>query len=605
MSHTDTLTAGERAALLRDVHDRANTTFGEHFDFGERCYATLYSAEGAGDVDTLRDELLGLRSSTVKLPVSYLEVCDSVLSMARERAKWPVVPLSSIDTHGEAGVLDALEDLGFLRRANDLVVLEPVTWLSRLMVALLHPHHGVGRAAVAAANADSLAEHLESLVLTAEVAYESINKRGKVVDHADRESPLPLLSQFDMCFELTPGRFVFPTLLQRARSLPRWLAGSFGVAVPLVARRFECVRSEDVVPSTLATLLMMRVATSMPKDAGGFKPVFFGRGTVVVSCGPVGTVGVRASDDDRAIDVFALGEHCLALLGTALVHLASIVHGNYFSLALSKHSLTRITDADRVDPTLVEIQHPFFGPCRRDVLAGRLRMVAMTREWLACEYERAGWAPTSIPPWPYWEDRGDILDEVESTYPSDRHGVDPPTDPLRDPHMWGVSLDTLQSVVDEARQMAMDLEEDFSMWTMRDINKHIVKPLCARTGTSLAVHRSPDGRGLRAEVFVSHAWAEPFEQFAQSVFNAYSRRMRKPTLWICTFALIRSDDRAVIERQIGPRGAPLEESPFVRALKQASEILVVRNRVRDLYTRLWCVCEVYVLSSMLIFVTYQ
>jgi hypothetical protein len=137
VSHTDALTASERTALLQEVHDRVLATFGEHFDFGERCYATLYSAAaGSSDVDALRDELLRLRRCTaVALPTSYLEVCDDVLKMARERRRWPVVPLSLIDTRGERGVLAALEDLGFLRRADDLVILEPVTWLSHMMAA--------------------------------------------------------------------------------------------------------------------------------------------------------------------------------------------------------------------------------------------------------------------------------------------------------------------------------------------------------------------------------------------------------------------------------------------------------------------------------------
>jgi hypothetical protein len=53
---------------------------------------------------------------------------------------------------------------------------------------------------------------------------------------------------------------------------------------------------------------------------------------------------------------------------------------------------------------------------------------------------------------------------------------------------------------------------------MVDVNNHIVKPLCAREGVSLAVHHSPTG--LVADVFVSHAWGEPFKQFCESVFEA-------------------------------------------------------------------------------------
>jgi hypothetical protein len=95
-----------------------------------------------------------------------------------------------------------------------------------------------------------------------------------------------------------------------------------------------------------------------------------------VSCVPAGTVGVRLSDDDRAIDVFALGEHRCALLGAATAHLAVIVEANYRGLKLCKHALARVTDADRADPTLAEVQHPFLGPCRVDAL------VTTLPEWL-------------------------------------------------------------------------------------------------------------------------------------------------------------------------------------------------------------------------------
>ena len=126
---------------------------------------------------------------------------------------------------------------------------------------------------------------------------------------------------------------------------------------------------------------------------------------------------------------------------------------------------------------------------------------------------------------------------------------------------------------------------------MDDVNNHVIKPLCARHGTSYALQQSPGG--LHAQVFVSHAWKEPFQQFTRSIFETYETSPTKPTLWICTFALVQSDDEDFIASQIGNADEELRSTPFARALEQANELLVVRNNVIDLYTRLWCVCELF------------
>lgn len=66
--------------------------------------------------------------------------------------------------------------------------------------------------------------------------------------------------------------------------------------------------------------------------------------------------------------------------------------------------------------------------------------------------------------------------------------------------------------------------------------------------------------------------------------------MTKPNLWICAFALNQCNWHTV-EAQVGSGDSPLANSPFVKALEQALTFVVVRNSVTDLYSRLWCVCE--------------
>jgi hypothetical protein len=142
VTHLDEMVIDERAELLRVVHAHVVTVFGDQFCVGDRCYATDYTAAGGGDVDIIRAELRRLRHIGVPrrpLPAQYQAVCDQVLTLARVTPRWPVVREDAIDTHGDASILPCLEDLGFVQRAGPDLILEPVTWLSRVMSAFIHP----------------------------------------------------------------------------------------------------------------------------------------------------------------------------------------------------------------------------------------------------------------------------------------------------------------------------------------------------------------------------------------------------------------------------------------------------------------------------------
>mmetsp|Transcript_29808 Transcript_29808/g.45696 ORF Transcript_29808/g.45696 Transcript_29808/m.45696 type:complete len:730 (-) Transcript_29808:93-2282(-) len=130
----------------------------------------------------------------------------------------------------------------------------------------------------------------------------------------------------------------------------------------------------------------------------------------------------------------------------------------------------------------------------------------------------------------------------------------------------------------------------YSTMTMRDINEQIIAPSCERKGMPLALQLNP--RGCKVDAFVTHSWDEPFSDFVESiekVFHTWAGT--KPNLWICSFALLQGDD-ATIDQQLGATtDSPLEESPFIKALEKASSFVVVRNATTDIYSRIWCVCE--------------
>ena len=320
VTHTDELLPERRQVLLLELHDHAKIKFGDRVSFGLRCYATVYAAEDGGDLDGdagLLAELRRLRTMPVHqtqrmLPATYQAVCTDAIRLARDLGDWPLVPITSIDTRGEDGsiLFAALEDLGFLRRVGDNdVVVGPVEWLSKLMAAFLDPRDGLAHrmGSTAEATAKGHSEHIAAVLVRAEEACHMVNLRRKIVAAEHAHEVLPLLAQFDICFcPFRDGeygwRYVFPVLLPRIDAAPEWLAavlsGSFD------GRRYKCVRPEDLVPSTLASLLMQRL---FYLDTGRGQPVFLGCGTAVVKFDEASFAGVHLTDDDRAIDVFAFG----------------------------------------------------------------------------------------------------------------------------------------------------------------------------------------------------------------------------------------------------------------------------------------------------------
>jgi len=159
------------------------------------------------------------------------------------------------------------------------------------------------------------------------------------------------------------------------------------------------------------------------------------------------------------------------------------------------------------------------------------------------------------------------------------------------PSRWCISYDQLLEVDKEARQMFGTFR--YKTKTMHDIVECIIMPKCKETGKSYARYLNPEG--LPIESFVTHAWNGFFEHFVRSIVEIYKTRVKKPNLWICAFALFQSKDRASIQKQIGNS---LEEAPFVRALKEASEYCVIRNSTIDIYSRIWCVCELMHASKL-------
>merc|ERR1740136_128015 len=131
-------------------------------------------------------------------------------------------------------------------------------------------------------------------------------------------------------------------------------------------------------------------------------------------------------------------------------------------------------------------------------------------------------------------------------------------------------------------------KEDFESKTMRHVNDKLIIPVCRKEKKSYAL--STNECGLKTDVFVSHSWDERFGDFVECIKQAYENKLRKPNLWICAFGLLQGDFEE-IKSQLGAGNGALDQSPFVRALKGASNYLVVRNCTTNLCARIWCILE--------------
>jgi len=119
----------------------------------------------------------------------------------------------------------------------------------------------------------------------------------------------------------------------------------------------------------------------------------------------------------------------------------------------------------------------------------------------------------------------------------------------------------------------------------------IVRPDCAKHDKCYA-HIVNDEELLHVSVFISHCWAENFDMFCDAVCETFRYWPVKPNLWICATALFQTTDPAKVALQVGTGRDP-RKAPFSRALMSAEKVLIVRNDVVDLYSRIWCCWELF------------
>ena len=98
---------------------------------------------------------------------------------------------------------------------------------------------------------------------------------------------------------------------------------------------------------------------------------------------------------------------------------------------------------------------------------------------------------------------------------------------------------------------------------------------------------------LRAAIMVSHAWDERFYEF----FVALKNSGFQGPFWVCALAIYQNEDipRVTIAEQLGKDP---QHGPFATVLRQAECMVAIITAQCDIYTRMWCVYEMFIALSL-------
>lgn len=123
-----------------------------------------------------------------------------------------------------------------------------------------------------------------------------------------------------------------------------------------------------------------------------------------------------------------------------------------------------------------------------------------------------------------------------------------------------------------------------------DVVRDIIRPQTETqaAGVSYALHLNPDG--MRASTFVSHAWAAGFKHSCENIIA----ENLADGIWLCYCANPQFWDNEDLDSLLG---ANPFHSPFAIALNHAPQVIVMRNDRLNLYSRLWCVFELFLANE--------
>lgn len=150
--------------------------------------------------------------------------------------------------------------------------------------------------------------------------------------------------------------------------------------------------------------------------------------------------------------------------------------------------------------------------------------------------------------------------------------------------MWGITLQQLGDIKSDP-----SYNENMSMY---DVVNTIIKPKTEGTGMGYSLYLNQE-EPLRAKVMVSHAWGENFNQF----YHTLQQSGNEGPFWVCAMSICQNNDieDVTIEKQLGPDP---HYGPFATVLRQADSMIAIMTKSCDIYTRLWCVYEIFTAISL-------
>eukprot|EP00933_Yihiella_yeosuensis_P038170 TRINITY_DN3211_c0_g2_i1.p1 TRINITY_DN3211_c0_g2~~TRINITY_DN3211_c0_g2_i1.p1 ORF type:complete len:585 (+),score=72.77 TRINITY_DN3211_c0_g2_i1:42-1796(+) len=128
----------------------------------------------------------------------------------------------------------------------------------------------------------------------------------------------------------------------------------------------------------------------------------------------------------------------------------------------------------------------------------------------------------------------------------------------------------------------------------RDMIQEVIIPSTAHLVNRGYARVLNEAELIPGEAFVSHCWDEEWMTFWPAVNEVFGEFPQPPNLWMVFTALSQSGEIRTARR---PGLKPID-LPMIQALKRCSTTLLVRNVCTDVYSRLWCVWELYMFSQL-------
>eukprot|EP00930_Biecheleria_cincta_P070923 TRINITY_DN58491_c0_g1_i1.p1 TRINITY_DN58491_c0_g1~~TRINITY_DN58491_c0_g1_i1.p1 ORF type:complete len:347 (+),score=46.03 TRINITY_DN58491_c0_g1_i1:118-1158(+) len=169
------------------------------------------------------------------------------------------------------------------------------------------------------------------------------------------------------------------------------------------------------------------------------------------------------------------------------------------------------------------------------------------------------------------------------------------------PELWGLTVTQFQQFIDLCRKDAQawnnlrsstDYGKEAGVVNGYQICDNFVKPLTRGTGSGVALVLNPRNP-LKAEVMISHTWAEDILQLQEALYDRAADEEAGPGLavWICLLAMYQpGGEQGDTGLSIGDQ-LKLEPFKMVILLPTLRYMCLIVTSTQDPYERLWCVYE--------------